>query len=100
MHYDFDYARDHDSDSSASCSSNLDSDGESNNDSSESSESGAEPRFMGQKRLPIDDYELFLFGFYYFFFLQDPMINQTLNEPNEFVGLHNVFILQDLKLFN
>ena len=55
---------------------------------------------MGQKRLPIDDYELFLFGFYYFFFLQDPMINQTLNEPNEFVGLHNVFILQDLKLFN
>ena len=72
--YDFEYARDHDSDSSASSSSNLDSDGESESDDS-SDESCEDTRFMGQKRLPIDDYEIFLYGFYYFFFLQDPMIN-------------------------
>ena len=65
--WDFEYARDEDDDSS--------SEGDSSDFSADSNDSyggrGANSGggFIGQKRSPIDDYEIFLFGFFYFFVL-------------------------------
>ena len=89
--WDFEYARDQDDESSEE---NNSSD---NSDNSEDSDHGS---FFGQKRSPIDDYEVFLYGFYYYFVLQDPMINQAINEPNECMAKLSWNIVQDLHLFN
>lgn len=91
--WDFEYARDQDDDSSEK-------------DSSDSEESDHliqwedTQSFIGQKRSQIEDYEVFLFGFFYFFIVQDPLIIQTLNEPNPFMATLSVKILQDLHFFN
>lgn len=46
-----------------------------NSDSDDSDDPDGEPAFVGQQRPASDDYEVFLFGFFYFFILQDPIIN-------------------------
>lgn len=59
--WDFAYGRDEDDESSS----------EDDSSSSENSDMFAfgDPGFIGQKRSPIDDFEVFLFGFFYFFVL-------------------------------
>lgn len=91
VQWDFAYGRDEDDESSSENeSSNSD-----NNDLF-----GGDPGFIGQKRSPIDDYEVFLFGFFYFFVLQDPLINQYLNLLNGETAKSNLSVLQDLHMFN
>ena len=91
--WDFEYARDQDDDSSEKDSSDSD-------ESDHLIQWEDNQSFIGQKRSQVEDYEVFLFGFFYFFILQDPLIIQPLNEPNIYMATLSTHILQDLHFFN
>ena len=78
--YDFQYGKDSDSD---------DSDGK-----------DFDPMFVGQRRPQSDDHETFLYGFFYFFLLQDPNINQYVNLAFQPCIEKQKSMLEDLDFFN